>query len=417
MRLLTRAAVLLLAALPVAAVAVLALALQSRPLVSGDAQLTVDDIERAKRVLGSGRSRAAADSGHRTVSIDEQDLALAVNYLAHEFGRGAARVAVRPGVATLQASLQLPSNPLGRYVNVDAALHEAGALPKFSHLTIGRVPVPGFIAEFLLRETLRRLTATDAGEIAARVVRSTRFEDGRVIATYLWSGELAALARSALIAPEDGERLRAYQERLADAVAAAPPSLSLATLMPPLFRLAADRGGNDPVRENRAAIVVLTLYVTGRGLDRFVPAAAAWRKPASRTVTLADRDDFPKHFLVSAAIAAAAGSPLADAVGAHKEVEDSRAGSGFSFNDIGANRAGMRFGEAATRSPRRARELTRAVAAGVTESDFMPEVSDLPEFLAEAEFKRRYGSVGSAGYEKMIATIDARIEALPLLRR
>lgn len=417
MRLLTRALVLLLAALPVTAVTVFALALQSRPLVTGVAQLTVDDIERAKRVFRSGQSRAEGDSGHRTVSIDEQDLTLALNYLVHEFGRGAARVAVRPGAATLQASVELPANPLGRYVNVDAAIHEAGAVPKFGHLTIGRVPVPGFIAEFLLSETLRRLTATDVGDVATRVVRSTRFEDGRLVATYLWSGELASLARSALITPEDGERLRAYQERLADAVANAPASLSLATLMPPLFRLAADRGGNDPVRENRAAIVVLALYVTGRPLDRFVSAAATWRKPGRRTVTLAARDDFPKHFLVSAAIAAEAGSPLADAIGAHKEVEDSRGGSGFSFNDIGANRAGMRFGEAATRSPRRARELAQAVAAGVSESDFMPEVSDLPEFLAEAEFRRRYGSVGSAGYEEMIATIDARIEALPLLRR
>jgi len=133
-------------------------------------------------------------------------------------------------------------------------------------------------------------------------------------------------------------------------------------------------------------------------------------------VTLAGRDDFPKHFLISAAIASEAGSPLADAIGVYKEIDDSRGGSGFSFNDIGADRAGTRFGEVASRSPERARKLARALAAGAAESDFMPDVSDLPEFMQEAEFKRRYGGVGGPGYARMMATIEARVASLPLLR-
>ena len=70
----------------------------------------------------------------------------------------------------------------------------------------------------------------------------------------------------------------------------------------------------------------------------------------------------------------------------------------------------------ASQSPERARKLARAVAAGVKESDFMPDVSDLPEFMQEAEFKRRYGGVGGAGYSKMMAMIDARVASRPLLR-
>jgi hypothetical protein len=150
--------------------------------------------------------------------------------------------------------------------------------------------------------------------------------------------------------------------------------------MPPLFRLAVDRGGAaDIVAENRAALVVLALYATGRGMGELVPAAKQWPQPAWRTVTLAGRDDFAKHFLLSAAIAAEGGSPLADAIGVYKEIADSRGGSGFSFNDMGANRAGTRFGEVASQSPGRARQLARAVASGVKESDFMPDVSDLPD--------------------------------------
>ena len=46
------------------------------------------------------------------------------------------------------------------------------------------------------------------------------------------------------------------------------------------------------------------------------------------------RDDFPKHFIISAALAAHAGTPLSDAVGVYKEIADSRGGSGFSFGTL-----------------------------------------------------------------------------------
>lgn len=406
-----------LAALLLATVALLAASLQDRPLVSGTTQPAADDIARAKGLFRSHDPRRAGRSGMRTLSVDEQDLALAANYAAGQLGPGAAAIALRAGVATLQVSLVAPRNPFGRYLNIEAEFREAQAMPSLARLAIGHLPVPPFIGERLLRASLRRLAAKEVDQLAA-VVQSVRFGDGRLTVTYRWSDEVAALARGALVAPDDQQRLQAYQARLADVVAGAPRSLSLATLVPPLFDLAVERSAaGDPVRENRAAIVVLALYATGRPLDRIVPAAAGWQRPARRAVTLAGRTDFPMHYLASATIAAAAGSPLADAVGLHKEIEDARGGSGFSFGDVGANRAGTRFGEAAVQSPRRALELAQTVAAGVAEADLMPDVSDLPEFLSDAEFRRRFGGVHGADYERLIAAIDRRLDALPLLRR
>jgi len=418
MRFLLRLVLLLFAALPFVALAAIALCLEDHPLVADAAQLTPQDIDRAKRIVRAQDPRKAGRDGLHNVSIDERDLGLALNYLAERFGPGAVRIVLRPGTALLQASVELPRNPIGRYVNIDAALRESEAAPRVERLRIGRLPVPGVVADYLFREALRRLTATERGQLAAAVVKSVRFADGKASFTVEWSDEVAAMARAVLVAPADQVRLRAYQERLADAVDKAPRTISLAALLPPLFQLALDRGATgDPVRENRAAIAVLALYVTGTPLSRIAPAATPGRRPAPRTVTLAGRDDFPKHFLVSATLAAEAGSPLADAIGVYKEVEDSRRGSGFSFQDIGADRAGTRFGEAASDSPERARHVARALASGVEESDFMPDVADLPEFMPEAEFRRRYGGIDGPAYRKLIATIDERVAARPLLRR
>ena len=50
------------------------------------------------------------------------------------------------------------------------------------------------------------------------------------------------------------------------------------------------------------------------------------------------------------------------------------------------------------------------------ESDFFPDIEDLPDLMTEAEFKRRRGSVGQPACWKMRAKIERRVEALPLYR-
>jgi len=417
MRFLARTFVLLVIALPILAVAAIWLCFQDAPTVVRSVRLTPQDIERAKRLVARSDPRKARSGGPRTVAISEQELDLMLNYAASRFGQGAARAALGPGTVRLEASAEIPQSPFGRYLNIDATLRETGTVPRFDSLKIGRLPVPAFVADYALREGVRRLAATDHGDLAADIVKDARIANGRLTVSYVWSREIEARARNIVLPAAEQARLRAHHDRLVETVARAPSKVSLAALMPPLFRTALERAAGGDVRvENRAAILVLAFYANGTGLAAIVPGAAQWPKAARRTVTLAGRDDFSKHFLISAAIAAEAGSPLADAIGLQKEIDDSRGGSGFSFNDIGADRAGTRFGELASQSPERARQLAQALAAGVKESDFMPDVADLPEFMPEAEFKRRYGGVGGAGYNEMMAKIEARVASRPLLR-
>ena len=137
---------------------------------------------------------------------------------------------------------------------------------------------------------------------------------------------------------------------------------------------------------------------------------------APQNITLDGRDDFAKHFMVSAAIAAYADTALADAIGLYKEIDDSRYGSGFSFNDIAADRAGTKFGEKAVANEDSAKELQRQLVLGVEDRDLMPKWKDLPEFLSEAEFKRRFNEVDSPAYRAMMQKIEQRVADLRVLR-
>jgi len=233
---------------------------------------------------------------------------------------------------------------------------------------------------------------------------------------YAWQGDPGAQLGNMLVPAEDVQRLEVYTAELAREVEtrARDGNLSLALLLRPMLALAAQRSASgDATGEHRAMIATLALYVTGVRLEQWIAPAAGWPRPARRRVTLRGRDDLAKHFLVSAVVASQSGSALADVVGVTKEVDDSRGGTGFSFVDIAADRAGRRFGELAAG---RAQRLQGIADKELAEDDFMPDVSGLPESMSAAEFEARFGGVGAPRYDAMLETIDARLDRLRLFR-
>lgn len=408
--------VLLTIGLPVALVGAALLAVDRQPLLTRTAEIKPENIARAKRIVDRNDPRRMRPGALRSILIGNEDLDLVANYLANRYARGSASVVLQEGGASVRASLTLPANPLGGFLNIDAVLVETAGLPRVESLRLGRLPVPAFIADYLMRRALEQAQAETAVGAAADAIKRVSMRGGALLVEYEWSEHLPEAIKGVLVSSEDEVRLKAYQSRIAQMTAAGGKAgLPMDEVLRALMRLAAERGG-DAAAENRAAIIALAFFVNGKGLGAVIPAARDWPRPGPRNVTLAGRHDFAQHYSISAAIAASAGSPLADAVGLYKEVEDAQGGSGFSFNDIAADRAGTRFGELATMNPAGAQKVQRAATGRFSASEMFPEVKDLPEFMQEAEFKRRYGGIGGAEYKKMMAEIERRIAALPVFR-
>jgi hypothetical protein len=415
MRFLFKLILFLIFALPLILAGVVYLVIDTEPNINRAAEITPASIERAKRILEQNDPRKLKSGARRTISVGASDLDLAANYLARQYAAGGARVQLNRGVAQVGASLRLPMIPSPIYLNFDATLAEDGALPRFEFLRIGRISIPAWVAHWLIPRFFALAFGDADIHSLSRVVKKVSMNEARIALTYEWQADLPDKLRTVLLPAEERERLRIYQERLA-AVSHSlkAKNVSLTELLVPLFTLAAEHS-SDAIAENRAAILLLTLYVNGQSLETILPEAKNWSRPANHGVLLNHRDDFSKHFIVSAALAAKAGGPLADAVGIYKEIEDSRSGSGFSFNDIAADRAGTRFGEYAANSAS-ARQLQRQLISGLGEKDIMPATEDLPEFMPEAEFKRRFGGIDAPKYKQMMAEIDRRVAMLPLYR-
>ncbi len=397
-------------------IAVVVLAFDGTPLVERGPDVSTADVRRARSLLRRHDPRRARAGQVRTVSLSQQDATLLTQYAASRWRRATTRIALRDGSARVQASVDLSSTLPGRWLNITADVRAADGLPVVARLRLGGLSVPSSLAEPAIAFVLRRMGAEQSLTLARELVQQTQFTPDSVHVRYRWRPDATGRVRDMLVAPEEFARLEVYHSYLASLVAEVPPgrAISLPELLSPMLALAAERtNAGDAADENRAALATLALYVTGRRIGSWMRQAQRWPTIARRNVTLAGREDLAKHFLVSAIVAAQADRTLADAVGLTKEVDDSRGGSGFSFVDLAADKAGTRFGEAAVGAPE---ALLDAMARGVGEPDIMPDTRGFPESLTEAQFKARFGGVGQSGYSAMIATIDSRIAQLPPLR-
>ncbi len=392
------------------------LALADTPSVSERRSLSHEDIARARELLRQHDPRRLAPGTQRSMEISQQDLDLAVQYLVGRLLEGHARVALAPDVMRIEASFLLPPWPLARHLNVDLTLGSVDGQAQLHGLSIGRLPVPGWLAGPLARQLARSLYGDDAVATAARALQRVQISPDRVELVYRWHPELIARARDTLLTEPDRAGLHHYLDLLASLQARGVGERgSLAELLVPMFSAAMVRSKDgDPVLENTALLTVLGTWAARRDTGRLAPDAP---RPRPFRLRLGGRSDLAQHFLISAALAARGDSALSDAVGMYKEIADGQRGSGFSFTDLAADRAGTRFGELASRSPADASALQRLVAAGLTEQDILPPVRDLPEHLDWATFEQRYGSTDSAAFRQVAGDIERRLDALPLYSR
>ncbi len=90
-------------------------------------------------------------------------------------------------------------------------------------------------------------------------------------------------------------------------------------------------------------------------------------------------------------------------------------GSGFSFVDLTANRAGTLFTGVATKSAQSARELQLKIRRVVEIAEFFPEIDGLPEGISRDEFQNQYGGLGGAETSRIVEEIRNRLAQCSLL--
>ncbi len=395
------------------------LMLGDKPLVEPVSRITRDDMVWAKELFQRHDPRNGAPNTLQTLTLSEEEVNRLLNYAVVLRPLSAMSVDLLPQSAQVQATLKFRPNPFGRYLNILAEVGEEDGKLRLVSLRAGDVPIPSWLvagAAWLAQTVLRR---DEVYASLADAVKSVNLSENQLVLDYRWRPELlTGLERrsvSLLVSEADRERLLGYADLIAKQLRKrrVGSSMDLPQLMGPVFLQVRERGG-DAAAENRAALIALSAYVSGISMKKLLTdSGRTTRRAPDVSLTLYNRTDWPQHYLIAAALSVSAGSRLANIIGLAKEEDDTKFGSGFSFTDLAVDKAGARLGElsqgdAATR-------IQTQLAQADTDAALCPPVADLPEFMDEDEFARRFDKVGSYAYRKVIADIDSRLARHPLL--
>lgn len=366
--------------------------------------------------------------------------ALAQDAAQRLLGAGA-DVRLMAGQARVGLSLPLTATPAARWLprrwceslwlNVRTHWVESPqrGLPELQQLRVGALPLPVGPQAWNVALRLGGMpTAWQRLRTAAQTVEHVSFTPQGLGVQLLPALTLAERLREQWLPGVDIQQLHRHHEALARELArqAAEPGPSPqapvplnAVLGPALAnanRLSPAAWG-DAARAQayRLAVLTVTLYAFQVQPGWFAPDQA-WSNLPKRQVVLRGRHDHALHYLLSATLVMGADRSLADALGTYKELADAGdpRGSGFSFDDIAADKAGAALGFRALHQPQR---LAQLLPLMVDDVFLMPAVDGLPTGLTAAQFEERFGSTDSPRFQAQMAEVERRIQALQLLGR
>ncbi len=420
MKTLLRILSLLLSALVILCALLIFFGVSNKPDIAVGWTLTRDDVARAKKILHEGSKTKPDEIG--TIELTQPDLNLAANYLLNRYGKSAAKLELKNNVLRSTVTMTLPQNSLGQYLNISFRLgnDDDSELPTLTKFKAGKLLLPAKFAAFVIDNIIRHTSLNEYVILATRPIKTVKIDQQKISITYNSNRETLIQAQNFLTQSGNNPNLAIYEQKLAEIIALHDPAwrLSLADLLKPIFELAYQRSTlENAIEENKMAIMTVNDYINNKEARKFLPSAVSKPTTKKRYATfLYKRTDLAQHFIGSAAITASLNGQVAQVAGEEKELSDAQGGSGFSFIDLAADKAGTRFGEIATSSPENARKIQKMMSEIKDYGDFMPDPRDLPEHMNEAEFKQRYQSVDSPAYQELSKQIDARITATPIYK-
>lgn len=374
------------------------------PTLDHQARPSAQDFEAARQVwqqLKIGQGVAASD-----VRIDNRMVAGLAALARDASGVNRIEAGLSEGVAFGETSIPLP---LGLWLN--ASVSATGTHDSFPpvRVTLGRVTFPPAAGRPLanLVRSILRLRGADVPPIDD-VVQGFSTERSYLTARIMLPAKSGLV--DGLIASRSGRVSPALAKEILCRMAITQRAEPVRTLSRLLRRTFAQRPSVDPVSYNRAAFVALSLAVVGDQAEPLVRGGAELRRQCGfprADVLLQGRADLAKHWTFSAALTSVLGPQAAGNLGEWKELKDGNPnGSGFSFVDLAADRAGVQTALKAL-APVTA-GVTRANLSEATDDYLLPKpILAAPEGLSSASFVDRFGGLNNRKYQEAIHHIDA----------
>lgn len=398
-------------------------AMETDPLVKSRKTGTSADARRAKALFKELRALTEAGSNKSVLKVTQADLNSVVAFVARAVPSMRGRASVRSDAVRLASSVKVPG---GWWLNSQISVAPSKAGLEIASIRLGSFELPPGAILPLVRLGLNVVFGDGVGTILTTSIDGVEIKGRRVlVGVGISDAERETLTTSVKsklqsVADVSAEDVRKFYLAI-DAAArkrGTKSGGSIVQFLQVMMDLVQERSaGGDPTDAKRAALLALAIYCGHEKVQDLIGDVVPENMRGKRTrcsgARLNGRHDLRQHFVISAGLEVASNASVAFTIGEFKELLDStRGGSGFSFDDLAADRAGIRFAGALIDADIAAWPKLRKRLSG--EKDVFPSIKGLPAGLSKSEFERRYGDVESAAYKKVLANIDDRIDALAL---
>jgi hypothetical protein len=313
-----------------------------------------------------------------------------------------------------------------RYVNITLQLASSQQVD-ITHLSVGRLPLPGNAVLSLVSWGVNAYTDSQIATQAQAQIDTLTFSPRKAVLSVMpmhdFLTELKLVRERIDFGGDNSQEIRiSYYLGFLMNVQSIPKTdtTSLSAYIRELMLEAQIQSQPETAHlENEAAILALAIYAGSSRFANFVGLAP----PVGKDVLygdfmpkLAKRTDLSQHFIFSAAIKLLSDQGVTVAIGEFKELMDRVvSGSGYSFVDLAADKAGVKFADYLA-DPDTAKAAQSRLAIASDEALFFPVIKDLPEGLKTDAFRQTFKTVDSPEYQAMIAEIKGRIAGLGLYR-
>ena len=390
-------------------------------------ELSHENLIKLKNKLSANNPFKTQRTELKRISLDEKMVNEGVRLVLSNYSHFPISIKLNDGYAQVTTSPALSVLSINLYVNIRFNASVKNNMITFTKINIGALPIPSFIYNLTypyIKHTLRK-NYPEYDRLFSNIHQISLVEE-KISIVYQWdrrfSQHAQQVGKNLLITKNEQNLIAIYYRQLSkNPHILFRKKASLHKIIQPLFSFTKTRvgKGNDPVNENRAAILTLGIFASGIRINHLIKLKKNqhFRHLHYGRITLSGRGDLMRHFLISAALTVTTNKTLAEAIGLSKELNDANEGSGFSFADLLADKAGVAFANMATNVDTANLFLTRIAAQSLSSSSFMPPHGDLPESITGLEFKRIYIDINTKKYQYIEDEISRRVNQLPLLSR
>ena len=403
----------------------LALIISISPAVQAPPAITPEDISKLKKTIAKSNPFKYQRYKHQSLVFDEKLLNQSVNFALAQTYPTPIKIKLKKNIARTAGSIKFTNYPIKLYLNFSADVSPSKNLFTISNIQLGMLAIPEWIVNRLTPLVMRYAAELYPEYInILDVISKIEISPNKLVINYHWhtglSKKLKIAGRNFLLPPHQQKLLAIYYQALGDlSQLYFWRSISVSKIIGAMFNIAKQRAakGADPIKENEAAILALGIMASGIRANHLLQDenAKPFRNAYFFRLSLLKRRDLMQHFLISAALAVSTNKILSDSIGLSKEMDDSKGGSGFSFADLLADRAGVRLAQLATKNASTARKVQQFLSrTDLTETHFMPPHDHLPESISELEFKNRYVDIRNQKYLFVERELQRRIASRPI---